>query len=458
MKLELKIGPFLILIGCLLAPTLLRAEPLNLQQAVELALAHAPAMQAAVAGRDASAEDSALGRAWLLPYAELRGSIQRRKNNTVYDIPQNLFKTDLNYNQNSIGVRVVQSLFDLERWAGYRQGELSAEAGELKLQLERQRLILETSQAFLAATTAQTALTAASAREAAAEKLALQAEVARQVGTAALPERLDAETRRDMAKADRLRAENELNQARAVLASLTGSVIDELTPPQVAQDDQSDQDTSGTSGNSEPWESKAATQAIAVKLAQVQFGVAKEGRKKALGGALPKVELFGEVSRDRSGDTMLDRGATVHNQAIGIQVKVPLYAGGGTSAQMRKSEKEALQAEFSLTDDIRLARLTTRQAFLNRKSAEAQVQAMHQATLSAGKSSEMAHRGYEVGMRSMTEVLDADERAFTAEKNLSAAIAQYVFASLQLQASVGELTSKSLPETFGGDTVTVSDP
>jgi outer membrane protein TolC len=50
----------------------------------------------------------------------------------------------------------------------------------------------------------------------------------------------------------------------------------------------------------------------------------------------------------------------------------------------------------------------------------------------------------------MTEVLDADERAFTAEKNLSAATARYVFAALQLQASIGELTAQSMPEVFRG--------
>jgi len=444
MKLGSRNACCLIFLGCLLLPAGLRAEPLSLQQAVDLALAHAPAMQAALAGRDAAAEDAALGRAWLLPYVELKGSIQRRKNDTAYDVPQNFFKTNLNYNQSTVGVKVVQSLFDLERWAGYRQGQLSAEAGELKLQLERQRLILETARVFLTATTAQTALFAASARESAAEKLSLQAEAALQVGTAAKPEQLDAETRRDMATADRLRAENELNQARAELASLTGKGIDELTPPQLREPA-----AAMSSEKPEAWEDKAATQAIAVKLAEVQFGVAKEAQEKALGSALPKVELFGEISRDRSSDTMLNSGATLSNQAIGVQVKMPLYAGGGTSAQMRKSENEALQAEFSLTDDIRLARLTARQALLTRQSATAQVQAMRQATLSAGKSAAAAHLGYEVGMRNVTDVLDADERVFSAERNLAAAVAQLVFSSLQLQASIGDLTTTSLPEAFG---------
>jgi len=442
---KLKSIRYLILLGCLLSPAALRAEPITLQQAVDLALANAPAMHAAMAGRDASAEDAALGRAWLLPYVELRGSMQRRKHKTDYDIPQNLFKTDLNYNESIIGLRVVQSLFDLERWAGYRQGELSAESGELRLQLEQQRLMLETARVFLAAATAQAALAAAQAREAAAEKLAIQAEAAQRIGTVARPQQLDAEARRDLAKADRLSAENDLNQARAELASLTGGTAGEVVLPPLA----------GTPAVLSPakaaqWEDKAAEQAIAVKLAEVRFGIAEQSKRKALGGALPKIEAFGEISRDRSGDTMLNRGATVNDQAIGVQVKMPLYAGGGTTAQMRKSEKEALQAEFSLADDVRLARLAARQAYLARESAAARVSAMQQATLSAQQAARAAHKGYEVGLRSITDVLDADERRFTADRNLAAASAQYVFAVLQLRASIGELIDKPLPAPFGG--------
>ena len=445
MRPELRSIRYMFLPFCLLVPGWLLAEPLSLQQALELALTHAPAVQAAEAGRDAAAEDAALGRAPLLPQIEVSGSLQRRRHRTDYDTPQTLFKTDLNYNENTIGVRVVQSLFDLQRWAGYRQGELSAEGGELRLQLERQRLMLETAQAFLDATTAQAALSAASARGEAAAKLAVQAEAAQRVGTAAMPELLDAEARRDLARADRLKAENDLDQARARLASLTGKPVDSLKPSPL-----STMPAGQAADRPEHWEDQAAVHALAVKLAEVQFGVAKQGKRKALGGALPRVEAFGELARDRSSDTILNRGATVRDQAVGVQVKMPLYTGGGTTAQMRKSEKEAVQAEFALADDVRLARLTARQAFLANQSAAARVAAMRQAVLSARKAAQAAHLGHEVGLRSITEVLDADERSFTAERNLAAASAQYVFAALQLRASVGELTDRPLPAVFGG--------
>lgn len=435
---------FILFLGALMLPAMLHAEPLTLQQAVDLALDHAPAVKAAEAGRDAAAEEKAIGRAPLLPYVEVSGSIQRRRQNTHYDKPQAFFKTSLNYAEDRVGLRVVQSLFDLERWAGYRQGELSAETGELKLRLERQRLMLEAAQATLDVATAQAALVAARAREEAAARLAAQAEASFRVGVAAKTDRLDAEARHDLARADRLKAENDLDQAKATLASLIAQPVDAVAPLPLA-DNLSDPQPD----NPEAWENRAAHEALPVRLADLQFNVAEEGETKALGGALPKVEAFAEFNRDHSGDTQLGSPATVRDRSVGVQVKMPLYAGGGTSAQMRKSEKERLQAEFSLQDDVRLARLTARQAFLALQAASAQVRAMQKASVSAAQAAEAAHLGHEVGLRTVTEVLDADERKFTADKNLAAAKSQYIFASLQLRASVGDLTGKPLPAEFG---------
>lgn len=434
-----------VLLACLLLPGPLMAEPLGLAEVVDLALAHAPAEQAAEAGRDAAAEDAAIGRAPLLPRVELTGVVQKRRQTTRYDKPQNFFKTDLNYTETTVGLKLVQSLFDLERWAGYRQGQLSAEAGELKLQLERQRLILEAARVGLDVATAQASLTAAEAREQAAAKLAVQAEAAYRVGTAPRTDQLEAEARRDLATADRLRAANDLDQARATLASLTGRPIDSVALPQLAE-----QPAGPKPADPKAWESRADEQAVAVKLAHVQFDSAKQAERRALGGALPKVEAFAEYNRDRSGDTMLNSAATVRDRAVGVQLSMPLYAGGGTTAAMRKSEKQALQAGFSLEDDRRLARLSARQACLALQAAAAQLTAMRQATLSAEQAARAAHLGHQVGLRTITEVLDADERQFAAEEQLAAARSQYIFAGLQLAASVGALSGRELPGVLGG--------
>ncbi len=427
---------------CLL-PGIAVAEPLTLSQAVSLALEHAPAMQAAEAGRDAAAEDADIGRAALLPYVQASGSYRKQKQNTKYDVPQAFFKTDLNYGETFVGLRAVQPLFDLERWAGYRQGEISAETGELRLRMERQRLMLETAQAALTVITAQAALDAAEARERAAGKLAAEARAAFKAGTKAKTERLEAEARFDLVKAERLAAANNLDQARATLASLIGGGVEVVAMPKLTAAPQAPD-------NPVQWEQQAAEHALPVLLARLQLELAKEERSKALGSGLPKVEAFAEVGRSRAGDSMLGSATTVRSRAVGVQLKVPLYAGGGPSAQVRKSEKERVQAEYALADDVRLARLSARQACLALQAAAMQVAAMQKARLSAREAAEAAHIGHRAGLRSMTDVLDADELRYRTERDLAIARAQYVAATLQLKASVGELDTGSLPDQYGG--------
>jgi len=424
-------------------PFSVSAQEVTLARAVGLAVAHAPAMQAAEAGRDAAREDLTIGEAALLPRLDASGSYQLRKQKMNYDTNQNTFQPNYKTHDSSVTLRAVQPLFDLERWAGYRQGAISAETGEMRLRLERQRLILETAQAYLEAITADSALRAARAKEDAAERLAAQAQALFESGVAAVNDRLDADARRDLAMAERLNAENALDQALSTLASLTGSdslqVAEASIAPSIAPPD------------TKPavWEQQASVNALSVRLARLQFRSAEEDALKAVGSSLPKVEAFASLQGSRATSGQLGMGSRTRDRAIGVQVSVPLFAGGGDLAQVRKSKRAALQAQFSLEDDIRLAKLTARQSYQGYVAAISQLYAMRKAVASAKEASNAARMGHEVGLRTMTEVLDADERYYEAEKNLAGAEAQFVFAELQLKSSVGSLDSEPIPEVFG---------
>ena len=428
---------------CLLVSFSASAAEITLVRAVEMALEHAPAMKAAEAGRDAAGHDFEIGRAALLPRLDATGSHQLRKQKTRYDDPQSVFRPDLKYRDSTVALRAVQPLFDLERWAGYRQGVLSAETGEMRLRLERQRLMLETAQTYLEAVMAGSALSAARAKEESAERLSAQAKAMFEAGVSAVNERLEADARRDLAVAERFAAENSLDQAVARLASLTGDNEPKVISPLI-----SSRPPEGFSIAPEAWESRASESALSVRLARLQFRTAEKEEMKAWGGNLPKVEAFASIEGSRATSGQLG-GTRSRNQAIGVQVSMPLFAGGGDWAELNKSKKAALQAQFALQDDIRLARLTARQALLGYSASISQLHAMKNAVASAKEASNAARAGHEVGLRTMSDVLDADERYFDAEKNLAEAESQLVFAELQLKSSVGTLDSEALPEVFG---------
>jgi len=419
------------------------AEKLSLHTAVLLTLENAPSIRAAEAERDATKQDYNIGLSGLLPRVDVSASYQLLKQNTLYVEPQTVFRPSLDYGQGSASLRIVQPLFDLSRWASYQQGAVSEEIGEMRLRVEKQKLMLEAAQAYLDVVLTESSLRATQAKKGAATRLAAQAQAMFKSGMSAVNERLDAEAKLDLVSAEEISAENEWNQAKARFESLTGTrsshvempyIPEKLTAPDMSQED--------------AWIERAEDGALPVLLARLQFNAAVEAESKSWADGLPKVEVFTELSGSRSTSGQL--GATkTQNQTLGIQLNMPLFSGFGTWAQYRKSKKSIIRAEFSLQDDVRLARLTAQQSFLAYTAALKRLKAMRKAVQSAKETAKGARMGVQVGLRTILDVLDADERRFDAEKRLTEAEGQLVFAELQLSSSIGMLDAVQIPLLFG---------
>jgi len=424
---------------CLLLPSpAFSASVSSLQSAVDLALKHAPSLQAAQAARDASAEDITLGRAWLLPYVVANGSLTRRNQGFSYDISYPFLSSTVRNNEQVYGIKVYQPLFDVEKWATYQQGKISASTGEVKLAMQRQQTILKASAAWLNVMRAQAAFSAAQASEQAMSKLAMQAKAAFEVGTASVNHSLSANSRRDLIKAARIRADQVLAQAEAQLHSLVGEkMIVSLKLHQGMMPLHANPD------NLEIWEQRAEATALGVQLSGQAVAMADAGHLKSVGGAMPTLQLVADLDRNKSSDGPFG-GSTVKTVSIGIELSMPLYAGGATWAKQRKSTHEKIQAEFNMAEAKRTARLVARQSLLGLRTTAAEVKALDAALSSAKTEEKAAHAGFEVGVRSITDVLDAEERLAVAKQRFADVVARHAMVYLELLASADKLDESSV--------------
>ncbi|MDQ6964807.1 MAG: TolC family protein, partial [Mariprofundales bacterium] len=147
-------------------------------------------------------------------------------------------------------------------------------------------------------------------------------------------------------------------------------------------------------------------------------------------------------------------GYTVKTASIGIELSMPLYAGGATWAQQRKSTKQKIEAEFSVEESKRIARLAARQALLGLRTTAAEVRALSTALQSAKTERRAAQAGFAVGVRTISDALDAEERVATAKQRYADAVARNAMTYLQLlaagdrlQATAVEIIDKSLTTT-----------
>jgi len=424
----------LLLCGMMLLASVAQASPVTLEQAVQDALAHAPALKAAIAARNSAQEDKTLGRAWLLPYVVANGSWQRVLEGISYDKPVGFpLALHINMIQSDYGIKAFQPLFDLQKWSLYKQGLVSAAMGDTSLQLARSQTMLAAASAWLDVMRTIQRLKAARASEQAMQKLAEQAAASFKAGLAPVNVSLEAISRHDLARAQRIRAEQTMNQAKAVLSSLLGREAEvtgdmNASAEPLALKQSSEQDWLQQAGNADK-----------VQLAKRSVSLADAVKLKSLGGALPKVQLVAGWNKQRSSGGVFGVGSTIKNASIGIEVSMPLYAGGSTWAQQRKSEQEKIRAEADLAEAQRSAQLATRQAWLQWRATGAELGAMKAALASALSEREAAHAGFEAGLRTMTEVLDAEDRLARARAGLADSIASHGLSVLQLHAAVGSL-------------------
>lgn len=405
----------------------------SLRSVVAQTLEHAPALQAAESGRNAAAEDAALGRAGLLPYFAGKGSVTRQRQDFTYDRPSAFLSPSVRNNERAYGIHASQTLFDLERWGAFQQGKASASGGELRFDLQKQQTILQASSAWLDVVRTQAAFEAAQASEQAMEKLAMQAEAAFEVGTAAMNDALAAKSRHALARAGRIRAGQMLEQAAASLNSLVGRRIEVSVPlspgitPLAAIPDDSDL-----------WEQRAEAHALGVQLSEKSVELAEAGHLKAVGSALPKLQLVAGWDRNISSDGSFG-GSTVKGSYVGVELNVPLYAGGGAWAMQRKTTMEKSRAQFEREEARRMARLGAQQALLGLRTTAAEIEALDAALASAVAEKEAAQIGFEVGLRTITEAMDAEERLAVARRDYADAVARHAMAYLQLSAAAGDL-------------------
>jgi len=271
-------------------------------------------------------------------------------------------------------------------------------------------------------------------------RLAEQAKASFDAGLEPVNSSLAATSRRDLAHAQRIRAELSRNQALAVLASLLGHdaevavhIDTNIGPMQLARSDE------------QAW-LQLAEQEEGVHVAKEAVLLADAGKLHALGGAMPKVQLVAGWDNKRSTAGTFGSGSDVKSTSIGVEFTMPLYAGGSTWAQQRKSEQESIRADADLSEAQRHADLATRQAWLQWQASGVELQAMQAALASARSEQVAAHAGFDVGLRTLSEVLDAEDRLAGVRAALADSVAAHGLSVLQLHAAVGALDNEQVEQ------------
>ena len=179
------------------------------------------------------------------------------------------------------------------------------------------------------------------------------------------------------------------------------------------------------------WVDKALENNSEIQQLVLRQQAAQEDIARAQAGHHPTLDLL--IQRTRSSNENVTRiDSSYDNTSIGLQLNMPIYAGGYVSAQVRQAVAEHEKA--SATVDIAKADLSTRVFKEYRSMAEnmARYAALQQAQVSARTALRSTKMAQEAGLKSRSDVALAQLQLATTEFESQKTIYQALLAKLRL--------------------------
>ena len=412
----------------------------DLMQVYRDALTNDQQYMAARATADALREKEPQGLSGLLP--TISGTANTTWNENKYSASNQPQKINRDFNTNAYNVNLTQPLFRWQNIVQYSQGKLQVVQAEANFAQASQDLILRVAQAYFDVLYAEENLKAVRANK---QSIAQQLEQAKknfEVGTATITDSQEAQSRFDLASAQEIAAENDLEVKRFALSVIIGKHPGELNrlkpqaelkPPQPASMD--------------PWVDAAEKDSFVVQAQQAAAEVAAKEVERNRAGHYPTLDVVANYGKNNSALSFLGNDSletTARN--IGLQLNIPLFQGGYVNSKTREAAANRSAAQATLENTKRTAALNARQSYLGVVNGLAQVRALNAALISSTSALESNKLGYEVGVRINIDVLNAENQVYITKRDLARARFDTLLSQLRLKAAVGSLGEADLEQ------------
>lgn len=427
-----------VLLTLVAAPT--RAE--DLLDIYRQSLANDARWAAAQHAQLAGAERLHQGRAGLLPTLNLTGTRTWWDSEITYQEATPFVGGTRDYDTLEYGANFTQPLYRKQNIAQYLQGRAQAELAAAQLAAARTDLMLRVTRSYFDVLLAQDTLALAEAQRTAFAAEHEQAQARFGAGAVAITEVYETQARRDLATSQELAARNDLEGKKQELQRLTGSApaaLATLTRELAAQPP--------TPNDAEQWAELAVATSPQLQVQQKALEVAEREVEKTRGAHLPAVDaVAGYTVNNSTGSMYTDVESDMKLKSAGIQVQIPLFQGGAMFSREREAVALREKARDELTDARRLLTQQTRQTFLAVVHAVSQIHALQQAVTSSENSLDAIRESTKVGIKTRTDVLNAEQQLFSARRDLARARYAYLFYSLQLKGVVGTLVDGDIAQ------------
>ena len=393
-----------------------------------------PEYQAAVASNLAAQELTPQARSFLLP--NLNAGAGARWNYADVKRSQGATGSD-DWSDQSADISLTQPIYRRDLWIALDQADLRTKQANAEFAFARQELILRVAGRYFDVLRARDQLAFAQAALEAFGQQLKQAQQRFEVGLIAITDVEEAQSGFDLATADVIAAENDLDNAREALRETTGRYETDLAslgenmplvtpePPDINR-----------------WTETALQQNLQIMAARQAAANAKQEIERVESGHYPTLDLVGRAGYFNSDGGL--GGVATNNETydgqIGLELVVPIYEGGLIVSQTRESRALYQRSLDELEQQRRAVQRQARAAYLDLASNISRVKALIQAVKSTVSAKEAIDAGFQVGTRTSVDVLNAERRVFEARRDLAFSRYDYIVDRLTLKLAAGTLS------------------
>lgn len=455
------INGLLLVLGAFTLPG--AAQAASLLEIYQQALQSDPQIHEAEARRLAALESKPQARSVLLPQLSASGEWSRVEPSGSSFEPSTggTISFDQSTDTSFWRIEMRQTLFRWDQVVNLRQADKEVARAEAVREAAQQDLIVRVAERYFGVLAAEDRLTSIHADRTAIARQLEQAKQRFEVGLIAITDVQESQAAYDQSVADEIAAKRSLATAREFLREITGEYVPALSAP--GEDFPL---ITPTPNDEASWVDLSMSQNLNLLASRLDEKIARDEIAFRRTGHYPSIDLVARTSETTSdGDSTISRpGApplvppstttedidtTQDTDYIGIQFTVPIFSGGGTSSRVREAVYLHRAAREQLQRVTRETERQARDAYLGVVSERSRVKALQQAVRSSRTALEATQAGFEVGTRTIVDVLNSQFSLYLAITNYYQSRYDYVLNALRLKQAAGNLAVQDLERIDG---------
>ena len=408
------------------------ASAADLASVYAMAQRNDPTLAAAQATRDATLEAEPLAKSQLLPGVTLSGDAGY----TDRDVKDTgTGSGDDSFTSAGAALQLIQPIYRKDLLVQLDQSRDQVAQADVDYTTAEQDLIVRVTEAYFGVLSAQDTLTFTEADVKAIARQLDQAKQRFEVGLIAITDVNEAQARYDQARANVIVAQNRLDDAIESLVEITGEPTGPLADlkPSIELKPQP--------ASLAEWTATALQNNPGVISAKYDAEIALKEIERQDAGDSPALDLVGSYAVQRTNaDFDVDR----NDANIGLQLSIPLYTGGGVQAATRQARFQYQAAQDILDQRRRAVETQVRNAYRGVLASISLVKALEAAEVSSKSALEATEAGFDVGTRTLVDVLDSQRDLLRVQRDLDQSRYEYILNNLSLLQAAGTLDSSNV--------------